>query len=75
MKFETWMNKINNIIKSKTGLCTSDIPDNAYAVNYEDGYTPKQMAKIVLDDLEQETLVLRDIILEIIDEEYLSTNR
>ena len=61
-EFKKWMKEVESIIKLKTGLSIHDIPDNTYYLNYEDEYTPQEMAKIVIDDLEQETNILIDIL-------------
>lgn len=46
--FETFMNKVNNILIRNIMLDSEDLPDIDYYTLYEDGYTPQETVEEVL---------------------------
>lgn len=51
-KFVDWMNKIEMTVMSKTGLHLLDLLDEGYMINFESGFSPTEMVKIILAELE-----------------------
>ena len=48
--FEDWMKAVNQHLLSICGMEADDLPDAAYRDNYDEGTSPKAMAKKVLTE-------------------------
>ena len=48
--FLNWMTEIENYVYSQINLNLDDLPDELYRINFDKGTTPKEMAKIVVDN-------------------------
>jgi len=44
-----WMNTVETIVFNHTGLYLDDLPDETYRINFDDGMSCVDMAKIVID--------------------------
>lgn len=48
--FERWMQKVDAILIKKCGLPSDDLPDQTWALWFEDGITPRNAVEACLDD-------------------------
>ena len=48
--FIYWMDKIEKIVKRKTGCDLLDLPDEQYMISFERGINYKNMANIVINN-------------------------
>jgi len=46
--FINWINEVETIFFKEIGIYLLDVQDELYMDHYDEGYTPKQMAKIVI---------------------------
>ena len=44
-----WINTVETIVFNHTGLYLDDLPDETYRINFDDGMSAQDMAKIVTD--------------------------
>lgn len=50
MKFEEWMQEVDALLEDETGgLDSSTLPDQPYADYFEDGLSPEEVVRFVLD--------------------------
>lgn len=49
--FINWINEVETIFLNKTSLYLLEVHDELYIDYYDDGYSPKEMAKIVIHDM------------------------
>jgi hypothetical protein len=50
MKFETWMNKVDNILTRMIGLDSNDLPDQCYRDMFDDNMSPVQAVRQVQEN-------------------------
>lgn len=50
VQFEDWMERVDRAVQNRIGLSYLDLPDVAYWDYFEDGMTPTQVAKIVIQE-------------------------
>ena len=48
--FLNWMTEVENYVYSQINLSLDDLPDELYRINFDQGTTPEEMAKVVLDN-------------------------
>ena len=46
--FAEWMQKVDAILVATLGMESADLPDCCYADWHEDGYTPRQAARMAV---------------------------
>lgn len=49
-KFYAFMKKVDAAVNAKTGLSVMDLADYDFASAFEDGLSPKSVAKAVIDE-------------------------
>lgn len=49
-KFVEWVDKVEYIVLSNLHMNLLDLPDEPYVMNFEEGVTPEDMAKKVIDN-------------------------
>lgn len=49
--FIKWIDEVENIVFDKTRLYLLEIQDELYIDHFDDGYTPQEMANIVIRDM------------------------
>jgi hypothetical protein len=57
--YRKWMEKVEHIVYAYLQMSTDDLPDENYRMNFDDGMTPEEMAKIIvgpMDDLIHDTV-------------------
>ena len=68
MKYEKWIQKINQIVYEKINYTLDDLPDNLYAINYGKGLSPDEMAKIVISDFNKSMDNFNELFMDEINE-------
>jgi len=51
MDFDTWMERVDEILESKAGLSHDDLDDWMWADEHESGSTPAQAVEMFLEDM------------------------
>ena len=46
--YRKWMEKVELIVYAYLQMSTDDLPDENYRMNFDDGMTPEEMAKIII---------------------------
>lgn len=44
-----WLNTVETVVFNRIGLYLDDLPDETYRINFDDGMSVQEMAKIVTD--------------------------
>ena len=52
--FKTWLDLVNKHIYSKLKIELTDLPDNSFRIDFEEGLTPGEMALKTIKDTEWE---------------------
>ena len=59
MLYNEWVDKVAKIVYASLQMYLEDLPDEKFRINYDDGMSPEDMAKIIIepyDDLIRETV-------------------
>jgi hypothetical protein len=48
MLYNDWVNKVERIVYASLQMYLDDLPDENYRVNFDDGMSPEDMAKIII---------------------------
>jgi len=53
MRYEIWLNKVATIVYENLRMNLDDLPDEKYRINFDDGMSPEDMAKIVIGPINE----------------------
>ena len=59
MLYNEWVDKVAKIVYASLQMYLEDLPDEKFRINFDDGMSPEDMAKIIIepyDDLIRETV-------------------
>lgn len=48
--FENWMRRVDAVVTARAGVSVHDLPDMSFRDWYDEGITPGQAARLVLED-------------------------
>ena len=50
-QYNEWVDKVAKIVYASIAIDLDDLPDENYRINFDDGMTPEEMAKIITDPI------------------------
>jgi hypothetical protein len=51
--FDSWMAEVDRLVEAAIGLSTADLSDRAYRDYFDDGLSPREVYREIMDDMEE----------------------